>query len=81
MVVDAIRVRDYPVIQGYVLWMAVIYLLAGLVTDLLCRLLDPRQRRKALWRKLARRPGTVPDSRQTPVHPPFIPARSPEGRR
>ena len=26
MVVDAIRVRDYPVIQGYVIWMAVIYL-------------------------------------------------------
>lgn len=57
MVVDAIRVRDYPVIQGYVLWMAVIYLLAGLVTDLVCCLLDPRQRRKGFWRRNVRKEG------------------------
>ena len=57
MVVDAIRVRDYPVIQGYVLWMAVIYLLAGLVTDLVCCLLDPRQRQKGFWRRNVRKEG------------------------
>ena len=81
MVVDAIRVRDYPVIQGYVLWMAAIYLLAGLVTDLFCRMLDPRQRRKALWRKLAHRPEDVPAGRRKRFRRFMIPARSPEGRR
>lgn len=80
MVVDAIRVRDYPVIQGYVLWMAAIYLLAGLVTDLFCRMLDPRQRRKALWRKLAHRPEDVPAGRRKRFRRFMIPARSPEGR-
>lgn len=45
MVVDAIRVRDYPVIQGYVIWMAVIYLVVSLIGDAACRLLDPQQRR------------------------------------
>ena len=45
MVVDAIRVRDYPVIQGYVIWMAVIYLVVCLIGDAACRLLDPQQRR------------------------------------
>ena len=44
MVVDSIRVRDYPVIQGYVIWMAVIYLLTGLFSDAVCRLLDPQFR-------------------------------------
>ncbi len=42
MVVEAIRVRDYPLIQGYVIWMAVIYLLAGLMSDAVIRLFDPR---------------------------------------
>lgn len=46
MVVDAIRVRDYPVIQGYVIWMAVIYLGVSLLGDAVCRLLDPQLRRK-----------------------------------
>ena len=45
MVVDAIRVRDYPVIQGYVIWMAVIYLVVSLIGDAACRLLDTQQRR------------------------------------
>ena len=79
MVVDAIRVRDYPVIQGYVLWMAAIYLLAGLVTDLFCRMLDPRQRRKALWRKLAHRPEDVPGWPQKAI-PPFHDTRPQSGR-
>lgn len=46
MVVDAIRVRDYPVIQGYVIWMAVIYLVVSLIGDAVCRILDPQLRRK-----------------------------------
>jgi peptide/nickel transport system permease protein len=44
MAVDAISSRDYPIIQAYVLWMAVIYVLVNLVTDLLYHYLDPRIR-------------------------------------
>ena len=38
----AISNRDYPVIQGYVLWMAIIFVLVNLTTDLLYRVIDPR---------------------------------------
>lgn len=41
MVVDAIRVRDYPVIQGYVIWMAFIYVIVNLIVDISCHILDP----------------------------------------
>ena len=44
MAVDAITMGDYPVIQAYVMWMAVIYVLVNLATDLLYRRLDPRVR-------------------------------------
>lgn len=44
MAVDAITMRDYPLIQAYVVWMAIIYVLVNLVTDLLYHLLDPRIR-------------------------------------
>lgn len=44
MAVDAITMRDYPVIQAYVIWMAVIYVLVNLVTDILYYYLDPRIR-------------------------------------
>lgn len=44
MVVEAIRVRDYNLIQGYVIWMAVIYVAVNLLVDILCRLLDPKIR-------------------------------------
>ena len=44
MAVDAITMRDYPLIQAYVVWMAVIYVLVNLVTDLVYHLLDPRIR-------------------------------------
>ncbi len=44
LAVDAINMRDYPIIQAYVMWMAVIYVLVNLVTDLSYRLLDPRIR-------------------------------------
>ncbi|MDD6616080.1 MAG: ABC transporter permease [Lachnospiraceae bacterium] len=44
MAVDAITMRDYPIIQAYVAWMAVIYVLVNLVTDLIYHYLDPRVR-------------------------------------
>lgn len=43
-VVDSIFNRDYPVIQGYVLWMSVIFVMANLLVDLSYRYLDPRIR-------------------------------------
>ena len=42
--VDAITMRDYPLIQAYVVWMAIIYVLVNLITDLLYHALDPRIR-------------------------------------
>lgn len=44
LAVDAITMRDYPMIQAYVVWMAVIYVMVNLITDLLYYLLDPRIR-------------------------------------
>ena len=44
MAVDAINMRDYPVIQAYVAWMAVIYVVVNLISDLLYHYLDPRVR-------------------------------------
>lgn len=44
MAVDAINMRDYPVIQAFVMWMAIIYVLVNLITDLSYRVLDPRIR-------------------------------------
>lgn len=44
LAVDAITMRDYPLIQAYVVWMAIIYVVVNLVTDLLYHALDPRIR-------------------------------------
>ena len=44
LAVDAINMRDYPLIQAYVMWMAIIYVLVNLSTDLLYHHLDPRIR-------------------------------------
>ena len=44
LAVDAINMRDYPMIQAYVMWMAIIYVMVNLITDLLYRVLDPRIR-------------------------------------
>lgn len=46
MVVEAIRVRDYPLIQGYVIWMAVIYVVVNLLVDISYIILDPQIRIK-----------------------------------
>lgn len=44
MAIDAIMMRDYPVIQAYVVWMAIIYVVINLITDLVYHYLDPRVR-------------------------------------
>lgn len=44
MAVDAILMRDYPLIQAYVVWMAIIYVVMNLAADLLYHWLDPRVR-------------------------------------
>ena len=44
LAVDAIKMRDYPMIQAYVMWMAIIYVCVNLITDLSYRFLDPRIR-------------------------------------
>ena len=44
LAVDAITMRDYPFIQAYVVWMAVIYVMVNLITDLMYHQLDPRIR-------------------------------------
>ena len=42
LAVDSITMRDYPMIQAYVVWMAIIYVFVNLVSDILYRALDPR---------------------------------------
>ncbi len=42
LAVDAISARDYPVIQAFVVWMAIVFLLVNFIADLLCRCVDPR---------------------------------------
>ena len=44
LAVDAITMWDYPLIQAYVVWMAIIYVMVNLVTDILYHVLDPRIR-------------------------------------
>lgn len=46
LAVDSVMMRDYPMIQAYVAWMAVIYVLVNLGAELLCRAADPRVK---LW--------------------------------
>lgn len=47
LAVDAIMMRDYPLIQAYVVWMAVIYVGVNFAADLLYLVLDPRVRLEA----------------------------------
>ncbi|MBP3806439.1 MAG: ABC transporter permease [Oribacterium sp.] len=44
MAADAVTGRDYNLMQAYVVWMAVIYVLVNLAVDILYRYLDPRIR-------------------------------------
>jgi peptide/nickel transport system permease protein len=45
--VAAINARDYPVVQGYALLMAIVYLLVNFLVDLSYRLVDPRVNKEA----------------------------------
>ena len=44
LAMDAITNRDYPVIQGFVLFTAVVYVLVNLLTDIAYHWIDPRVR-------------------------------------
>ena len=44
LAVDSITMRDYPMIQAYVVWMAIAYVIVNLIADLLYHWLDPRVR-------------------------------------
>lgn len=44
LAVDSITMRDYPLIQAYVVWMAILYVMVNLVADLVYHRLDPRVR-------------------------------------
>ena len=44
LAVDALNMRAYPIIQAYVMWMAIIYVVVNLITDLSYHFLDPRIR-------------------------------------
>ena len=46
LVMDAITARDYPVIQGFVLLTAVIYVMVNLLTDVAYHWIDPRIRQE-----------------------------------
>jgi peptide/nickel transport system permease protein len=44
LAIEAIFTRDYPLIQGYVVWMTVIYMLINMLIDISYYILDPRIR-------------------------------------
>lgn len=44
IIVGSISGRDYPMIQGYIILMAIIFILSNLLADLACASIDPRIR-------------------------------------
>ena len=46
MAVQAVTNRDYPLIQGYVLWIALIYMVINLLVDISYEFLDPRTKER-----------------------------------
>lgn len=44
VIVGSISQRDYPMIQGYIILMAVIFILSNLLADLACASIDSRIR-------------------------------------
>ena len=46
LAVTAITAMDYPLVQGFVLWIALIYMAVNLVVDISYEFLDPRIREK-----------------------------------
>lgn len=53
MAVGAIAARDYPLVQGYVMWIALIYMVINLLVDCSYSTLDPRLR--VLYREQKRK--------------------------
>jgi peptide/nickel transport system permease protein len=47
MAVSAIKAYDYPLIQAYVLWIALIYMIINVVVDMSYSYLDPRIRKRS----------------------------------
>ena len=45
--VRAIEARDYPLLQGFVLWIATLYMIVNLIVDISYTYLDPRLRKGA----------------------------------
>lgn len=46
LAVTAITAYDYPLIQGYVLWISLIYMLVNLAVDISYNYIDPRMRKR-----------------------------------
>ena len=44
LLIDSILQRDLPIVQGCVIFIATVFLLVNLLTDISCRLIDPRIR-------------------------------------
>ena len=63
MAIDAITMRDYPVIQAYVIWMAIIYVVINLITDIVYHYLNPRIRLEIVM-KIKKRTENVNNNRQ-----------------
>ena len=53
--VDSIRARDYPVVQGTVLMIGFFVVIANKLSDLVVLFLDPKQRYKRPARKTSRK--------------------------
>lgn len=47
LAISAITAMDYPVIQGFVLWISLIYMVVNLAVDISYNVLDPRLRKEA----------------------------------
>jgi peptide/nickel transport system permease protein len=44
LLIDAVQVRDYPVVQGATVFIAAIFIVINLVVDILYAFIDPRVR-------------------------------------
>ncbi len=47
LAISAITAMDYPLIQGFVLWIALVYMLVNIIVDISYEYIDPRLRRGA----------------------------------
>jgi nickel ABC transporter permease subunit NikB len=44
LIVESITARDFPMIQGFIIVMALLFIVINLITDIICAALDPRIR-------------------------------------